>query len=227
MTKEFNIYGRQLTEEQIRSGLHREVVGGMWDEMGRLQLEFMRDMGLSPGHALLDVGCGSMRGGVCFVEYLEARNYCGMDINESLITAGWLELERADLMHKCPNLLVDADFAFQRFGTHFDFAIAQSVFSHLPSVHITQCLSRMGGVLKPGGEFFATYFEAPYPGYAEPLLHGQGGVISYKDRDPFHYSFAEFESMARAVGMTVRNIGDWGHPRDQKMLGFKVANPLR
>lgn len=196
----------------------------MWEELGELQLDFMRSAGLLPMHTLLDVGCGSMRGGVRFVEYLDVGNYCGIDINESLISAGWLELERAGLMDKSPVLLVDDSFAFKRFDTRFDFAIAQSVFSHLPSAHIIKCLAEMNGVLKPGGEFFATFFEAPRSVYGEPLLHERGGVTSFFDRDPFHYSFAEFESMAQAAGMTVRYIGEWGHPRDQKMLGFKAGN---
>lgn len=224
MSQTYNSYGRQMTQEEILSGAHRAWVGGMWDELGRLQLDFMMQNGLQPSHNLLDVGCGSMRGGVRFVEYLDVGNYCGIDINESLISAGGLELERADLMNKSPVLLVDDSFAFKRFDARFDFAIAQSVFSHLPSAHIIKCLAEMSSVLKPDGEFFATFFEAPHSVYAEPLLHERGGVTSFFDRDPFHYSFAEFEAMAQAARMTVRNVGEWGHPRDQKMLAFKTGN---
>jgi len=77
-----------MTQEEILSGAHRAWVGGMWDELGQLQLDFMMQNGLQPSHNLLDVGCGSMRGGVRFVEYLDVGNYCGIDINESLISAG-------------------------------------------------------------------------------------------------------------------------------------------
>ncbi len=44
---------------QVKAGQHREVIGGLWDEMGQLQLEFMRLHGLLPQHRLLDLGCGS------------------------------------------------------------------------------------------------------------------------------------------------------------------------
>lgn len=42
---------------------HRIAVGGMWDEIGKLQFEFMVKQGLKPHHKFLDIGCGSLRGG--------------------------------------------------------------------------------------------------------------------------------------------------------------------
>lgn len=223
MGNTFNIYGQQLSDEEISAGLHRDLVGGMWEELGALQLDFMKEEGLLPSDAFLDVGCGSLRGGLRFIEYLNDGNYCGIDINQSLISAGKLELERAGLSAKQPRLLVDDNFAFERFATKFDFAIAQSVFSHLPMNHIVKCLVGISRVLKPHGEFFATFFEAPASAYTEPLSHEPGGVTTYFDRDPFHYSLDEFGWMAHNAGLSVRYIGEWGHPRDQKMLGFKLA----
>ena len=43
---------------------HREYVGGLWDEMGKLQFDFMVSQGLSPEHTMLDIACGALRGGV-------------------------------------------------------------------------------------------------------------------------------------------------------------------
>ena len=74
---------------QVRAGQHREVIGGLWDEMGRLQLEFMRAQGLQPQHRLLDLGCGSLRAGIHFVRYLDAGRYYGLDHNQSLLDAGY------------------------------------------------------------------------------------------------------------------------------------------
>ncbi|MBU0689902.1 MAG: class I SAM-dependent methyltransferase [Gammaproteobacteria bacterium] len=222
MTQSINIYDQQLSDDEIKHGLHRDMVGGMWEELGTLQLDFLKDEGLLPTDAFLDVGCGSLRGGLRFVEYLHAGNYCGIDINHSLVLAGKHELEQAGLSEKQPHLLVDDNFAFDRFGTKFDFAIAQSVFSHLPKGHIVNCLLGISRVLKPQGEFFATFFEAPSPAYSEPLLHEPGGVVSYFDRDPFHYSADEFDEIAHQAGLSMRYIGNWGHPRDQRMLGFRL-----
>ena len=46
---------------------HRAYVGGLWEALGSLQFKFMIDRGLEPQHVLLDVGCGTLRGGVRFI----------------------------------------------------------------------------------------------------------------------------------------------------------------
>ena len=58
---------------------HREQVGGLWDEVGALQIDFLRAQGLRPPDTLLDVGCGCLRGGVHLVGYLEPGRYYGID----------------------------------------------------------------------------------------------------------------------------------------------------
>lgn len=216
----FNDYERQINDAAILRGEHRAWVGGLWEEMGRLQLEFLLSQGLHPGNTLLDVGCGALRGGIRFVEFLEKGHYAGLDINESLISAGYRELELAGLADKQPRLLVDSEFKASRFGMRFDFAIAQSVFSHLPVNHICECLLNVAQVLEPHGRFFTTFFEAPHPVHLQPITHEPGGVVSRYDRDPFHYSFTEFQWMADICGLTVGYIGHWSHPRDQRMLVF-------
>lgn len=52
-----NNYGVELTDSEIQKGMHREPVGGMWEEIGRLQFDFLIQNGLKPDHKLLDVGC--------------------------------------------------------------------------------------------------------------------------------------------------------------------------
>ncbi|MGM0884266.1 MAG: methyltransferase domain-containing protein [Bacillota bacterium] len=86
---------------------------------------------MKPEHSLLDVGYSALRGGVYFINYLNNSNYYGIDINQSLIEAGKKELEKADLLNKHPNFLVNEDFQFNLFNQKFDFAITQSVFTHL------------------------------------------------------------------------------------------------
>lgn len=227
MTQTYNDYERQMSEESILAGDHRAWIGGLWDEMGQLQLDFLQKQGMRPHHSLLDVGCGALRGGVRFAKYLDAGNYAGIDINESLIKAGQHELALAGLNDKQVQLLVDPEFNFSRLGRTFDYAIAQSVFSHLPVNHICQCLANMAKVLKPGGCFFATFFEAPTSVHLQPISHHPGGIVTRYDRDPFHYSVAEFEWMAKVSGLSVRYIGDWGHPRHQHMLLFRNQPALR
>ena len=97
MGQVFNTDDRQLTEGEIHAGLHRDIVGGMWEEMGRLQFDFPGSEYLLPLCNLLAVGCGAARGGLRPVEYPAAVRYFELDISESLIEAGRRELEEAGL----------------------------------------------------------------------------------------------------------------------------------
>jgi cyclopropane fatty-acyl-phospholipid synthase-like methyltransferase len=146
----------------VADGRHREVIGGLWEQLGNLQFEFLASHGLKPTHHLLDIGCGSLRGGVRFAAYLEPGHYWGVDSNQSLLDAGYtIELAQAGLSDRVPreNLLCDDEFRFARFGRMFDVAIAQSLFTHLSANRIKLCLDRLATVMKPGGRLFATYFE--------------------------------------------------------------------
>lgn len=216
-----NVYRRQLTPEEIEAKEHRELVGGLWDELGVLQLEFLKSRGLKQHDRLLDVGCGALRGGVHFIRYLDAGHYCGIDINSSLIEAGRRELAEAKLESRAPNLLVSDRFEVGRFDTTFDCAIAVSVFTHLPMNHIVRCLIEVRKVLKPAGAFYASYFEAPSTAYLAPLPHPRGGIVTSYDADPYHHAFDEVRWMAGTAKLEVEPIGEWGHPRDQRMLCFR------
>jgi SAM-dependent methyltransferase len=214
---------RQI-QRAIDHGEHREVVGGLWDEIGDLQRRFLIDHGLQPEHTLLDIGCGSLRGGVHFIRYLEVGNYTGVDINQSLLEAGFtIELKAAGMQDKMPqgNLVCLLGFEFDRLDCHFDFALAHSLFTHLTFNRIRQCLERLAPVIKIGGHFFATFFELPRTASPSlPFAHEPGNIVTYDTRDPYHYKLADFFYAASGLPWQIRYIGKWGHPRGQHMLEF-------
>src|SRR3954468_23923578 len=82
-----NTYNSSLSDEDIAQGKHRRHVGGAWEEIGRLQFDYLVSQGLRPHHRLLDVGCGAMRGGVHFAAYLDPGHYFGIDVNDRLLEA--------------------------------------------------------------------------------------------------------------------------------------------
>jgi SAM-dependent methyltransferase len=217
--KGVNPYWQQWRQDELEQGKH---IGGMWEEMGHLQFEFLRKQGLLPEHKFLDVGCGSLRGGVRFVPYLNTGNYCGLDINASLIEAGKIELAKIDCLGKSPNLLVNDKFEFSKFGVQFDFALALSVFTHLYINHIGRCLVEIRKVLKPQGLFYATFFEAPTPIHLPNITQQPGGKTTKYDSDPFHYSLVELQSLAENAGLVAELVDNWNHPRAQKMIRFRI-----
>lgn len=215
-----NPYGKQLTQKMLELGKHRAFIGGLWDEMGELQFNFLKQHGLLPEHNFVDIGCGALRGGVHFVRYLQAGKYHGADINASLLDAGKMELAKLNLQDKKPNLMTSDKFEITRFGVQFDYGIAQSLFTHLMMNNIVRCLQQVQQSLKPDGTFFATFYSAPVSGHIETIKQELRGPVTYYDADPYHNSFEEIQSLAKISKLNVELIGDWDHPRDQKMLAF-------
>lgn len=203
------------------------MIGGMWDEIGYLQWRFMVEQGkLRQQHTLLDLGCGSLRGGVRFVPWLDAGNYYGFDINPSLLDAGYdREIVPAGLASRLPrsNLVADDNFDFSAFPVLFDRVIALSVFTHLTFNMIRVCLERLAPVVKPGGEFYASFFTVPHnhPHMHVPFLHSPGGITTYGYKDPYHYRENDFTHAARGLPWRVSNVGPFNHPRDQHMARFE------
>ena len=70
------------SNEDIMSEAYKASLGGSkseWKLRGKFQLEFMKVIGLKPHHEFLDIGCGPLRAGIHFIEYLDKRKYFGFD----------------------------------------------------------------------------------------------------------------------------------------------------
>ena len=217
-------YAKPLTAEQVGSGGHRRRAGGLWDELGELQLDFLVAQGLEPSSRLLDVGCGPLRAGIRFVDYLEPGNYYGLDVNASLLDAGYdVELPEA-LRAKLPRDHLRATDRFDcDFGVEFDFAIAQSLFTHISLSQVRLCLYRVAHAMRPGGRFFATFFEAAADFPLDGVLDGDKPrrKDKFTERNPFWYWPRDLEWAASFAPWRFRYIGDWNHPRGQKMAEFR------
>ncbi len=140
-------YDKSAVAAGASQGAHRDIIGGLWNEIGDLQLEFLRSNGMTKDSQLLDIGCGSLRLGVRATDFLNSGHYWGTDLNESLLDAGYdKEIVPAGLADKLPreNLVRDGDFNFPGIPHRIDFAIAQSLFTHLPINRLRLCLSKSG-----------------------------------------------------------------------------------
>jgi cyclopropane fatty-acyl-phospholipid synthase-like methyltransferase len=128
----------------------------LWNDLADWQLDALRQLGLQPQHRLLDIGCGAMRLGLVAAAYLDDGNYYGVDAFAPYLELAPRLAERTGLRKKF-NLLLSESFEFGRFGTSFDFANAQSVFTHLSSAQCDACMAALRPVMRPGGQFLFTY----------------------------------------------------------------------
>ena len=197
----------------IREVGHRGYVGGLWEEIGKLQFDFLVQQGLKPSHCFLDIACGSLRGGVHFIRYLDVGNYLGIDKENKLIELGIQnELGKEIFDEKRPEFVVSDHFEFDAFGKKPQFSLAQSLFTHLNSGDICLCLERLRQFVEPDHVFFATFFEGNSSANQE---------CSHSHAD-FSYSREEMEAFGEKHGWTATYIGNWNHPRNQQMICFKL-----
>jgi predicted O-methyltransferase YrrM len=189
---------------------HRKAVGGSWEQMGNAQLSLLKSRGLEPHHKLLEVGCGCLRFGTKAISYLDKGCYVGLEPDKDLLEAGrTIELPKVEACKgKEPRFLNNADFDMSELNQdeRFDFAMSQSVFTHIPITAIELCVERVIARLRPGGKFCATYndspqgwfqFGAPYPRMTS-------------------YPSSMFKDMGFRHGAEVEVVGDWGIPQNAR-----------
>ncbi len=217
-------YDREMIAGEVARGEHRKMVGGLWEELGLLQFTCLQSNGLKPGHTLLDIGCGCLRGGVHFARYLEPGHYFGIDANQSLIDAGrQVELVAEGLVDRVPqaNLRCCEDFDIEAFGVEFDMAVAVSLFTHLPAAHLRVCLERLAPQMHPGGRFFASFFLLPKGAPFSSPFAQTPDITTHPTTDPYHYRVEDIRNACLGLPWAARIIGDWAHPRNQKLVVFE------
>ena len=213
--------GKRFTEDEVAAGEHRKFVGGVWDSHGQRQVEFMKAQGMLPQHKIVDVGCGCFRAGRHFIDYLAPAHYYGIDANHSLMQTGY-DVELTDEQRaRLPIGNLRANDRFDvTFDCQVDFAMAQSVFTHVSLNHIRLCLFRVAKVVKPGGSFYATFFERGSQTPVDAILNARNPKPFFTEKNVFWYYRSDLAWAATIGPWKVDYIGDWGHPANQKMVRF-------
>lgn len=175
--------------------------GGDFRKHGRQLVERLQQQGLQPQHRVLDIGSGIGRLAVALTGYLQPPGaYEGFDVVEMGVR--WC---RQKISSRFPHFRFQyiplkndlyrsdgadaAHFAFPYPDNHFDFAVANSVFTHMLPDETRHYLSEINRVLKPGGKLYATFFlltpeseawMAQHPEFAFPVDKGDYRLMDDK-----------------------------------------------
>jgi SAM-dependent methyltransferase len=177
-----------------------------WLKLGQLQFDYLTGHGLKPGTRMLEIGCGNLRAGRLFIDYLDPGHYYGIDISPDILLAAGDTVAEFGLQDKLPYLTVvrDLRLAFLPAG-HFDVVHAHSVFSHSPIEVIDECLAHAGRIMAPGGFFDFTFDRTE--GAEHQVLH-----------EDFYYRSETLIALAARHGLDAQFMADWeatGHQQSK------------
>ncbi len=127
----------------------------LWKIKRDFQINYLQAVGLKPHHYLVDIGCGTLRGGIPLIAYLEPKHYYGIEFRDFVLEEGRKELKENNLENKAPVLLVSKDLNTLDMDNKFDYLWAFSVMIHMKDEIADACLSMVSKHLKSGGSYYA------------------------------------------------------------------------
>ena len=175
-----------------------------YDLIAAMAFNLLTTLGLRQQHSLLDVGCGSLRIGRLLIPYLNRGKYFGVEPAEWLVAEGIKhELGETVVQIKQPAFFfTDSPEAIAQAKIAFDFAVAQSIFSHCGLDLIKGWLSVISRSLAQDGALVATFLigeeDSTQTGWIYPEC------VKYRP--------ATLERAAEDVNLRFE-ILDWKHPR--------------
>ncbi|GAA3227889.1 class I SAM-dependent methyltransferase [Actinocorallia longicatena] len=170
---------------------------GRWVALGKMQFTYLKKHGLVPSQTMLEIGCGNLRAGRLFIEYLDTGNYSGIDISRDILKAARRTLAEYGIEAKRPSLSLVSDNRFSAFpDAAFDVIHAHSVYSHCPINVIEECFVHVGRILKPSGHFDFTF----------DRTEGEEHQVLNED---FYYRTETLVALAEKHGLKAEFMQDW------------------
>jgi hypothetical protein len=115
---------------------------------GRKEFDWFRLRNLRRDMACIDYGCGSLRVGQHFIEYLDSGRYLGLDIVDSLYRDGLTMIDGKIIARSQPRFLVISDEALQRASAaRPDLIFATAVLQHVPPKELSMFFGNVIGLM--------------------------------------------------------------------------------
>ena len=192
----------------------------LWEMKRDFQIQFLKSMDMLPEHYLLDIGCGTLRGGVPLITYLYDGHYFGVEARKEALDEGKKELREVDLEGKNPTLLLSPDISKLMVNQKFDYIWAFSVLFHMSDEILNDALNVVSEHLSEKGVFYAN------------VNIGEKKDGNWQGFPVVTRTFAFYSQRCAKYGLSVSDIGsllDHGHDSgdesqdSQRMLKIEKA----
>jgi len=189
----------------------------LWEMKRAFQITFLKSVGLRRKHYLLDIGCGTLRGGIAIIGYIDPGHYVGIEAREQLLAEGKKELVESGLEWKEPVLLHAKNPNTLVMSTRFDYVWAFSVLIHMRDEILLDTLKFVSRVIADDGRFYAN------------VNIGSRENGSWKGYPVVWRELSFYEQIAHRCVLSVEDLGTIGslehhsgdpQQDDQKMLKF-------
>lgn len=167
------------------------------------QLTYLKKHGLMPNHKFLDFGCGAIAAGRHFISYLDKGMYTGLDVSEAVLDEAKSRIKSEGLLDKEAQLVhIPAGDISLLPASHFDYLLAQSVFTHMPPDEISTLMSKIRNYMNESSTFFFTFV---------PPKDSKDKHKRNKLKD-WQHSEEAMKTICNTNGFQFTIMDDWVHP---------------
>lgn len=151
----------------------------------------LASLGVRPEDVVVDYGCGTLRIGLNFIDYLEPGNYVGLDIDQRILDIG-LDILYDEQIEKKPVLKVISDETIQEIAKLKPRLIfSKGVVHHVPPADLTEYFSNIGALIQSDD--------------CQALIcHRTGQTTSQVSGVSWEYSFEDLRQAAKNSQLTLR-----------------------
>lgn len=213
------IIGRLSRSFYTKAEKRHSLVGQpkLWEMKRDFQIKFLISKGLKPENLFLEIGCGTLRGGIPVINYLNSEKYWGIESRANVLEEAEKEVVDSNMEGKKPTLILPRTMDTQSADLKFDFIWAFSVLIHMSNPILEENIKMISQHLSKDGVFYANV----NIGDQEPD-NWQGFPVMWRTEE-------YFEKLANENKLEVEDIGSLkslGHDSgvvaqdEQRMLKF-------